>query len=437
MWPTKNIGIFLLLLAIMVIASLINGSFVDPANLKTLIRDTSLYGLISLGVAVVIITGGIDLSIGSMIALCGVMLVQVVNVHYEPTDFTASVSQVVRQGSELAATLGPSDESDLSLIRLSTMPDTVNEGDRLVYSGVTGQSFVSLAGIHQTDGTTFLTTRDTARSLSVGTQVQLETIAYTPPLLACSLVLGFAGLLGCIHGILVTWLRLQPFVVTLCGLLIYRGAARVWTGDDQIGLQNALPGFKAAITGTAFQFPLPLIGRISGATDDWSAWVWVDFPVTGVLLVLVGIVGWVLLNRTVWGRHLLATGQNETAARYSGVSTDRLVIAAYVVCSLLAGLAGILFTLEWNSVQPGSSGNFYELYAIAAAVLGGCSLRGGQGAVLGVIAGAAVMRCLYKAIVVLGIPQEWEMVIIGMALLCSVIVDEVLRRLGGKTSKAG
>ena len=84
--------------------------------------------------------------------------------------------------------------------------------------------------------------------------------------------------------------------------------------------------------------------------------------------------------------------------------------------------------MEWNSIQPGSSGSFYELYAIAAAVLGGCSLRGGRGAVIGVIAGAAVMRCLYKAIVVLQIPQEWEMVIIGAALLISVLFDEAVRR---------
>ena len=158
---------------------------------------------------------------------------------------------------------------------------------------------------------------------------------------------------------------------------------------------------------------------------------------TGVLLAIVAVIAWLFLNRTVWGRHLLATGENEQAARYSGVATAKLITFAYVVCGLLSGLAGILFMLEWNSIQPGSSGSFYELYAIAAAVLGGCSLRGGRGAIIGVIAGAAVMRCLYKAIVVLGIPQEWEMVIIGAALLLSVLVDEAVRvyrdnrRVGG------
>jgi ribose transport system permease protein len=136
----------------------------------------------------------------------------------------------------------------------------------------------------------------------------------------------------------------------------------------------------------------------------------------------------VFLEHSVAGRHLLAVGENEEAARFSGIRTERLIVMAYVVSGLLAALAGILFLLEWNSVQPGSSGNFYELYAIAAAVLGGCSLRGGRGAVFGVIAGAAVMRCLYKAIVVLGIDQQWEMVIIGGALLASVLFDEIWRR---------
>ncbi|MEM6363396.1 MAG: ABC transporter permease, partial [Planctomycetota bacterium] len=195
-----------------------------------------------------------------------------------------------------------------------------------------------------------------------------------------------------------------------------------------VGLGSALAGFKAVATGSPFSVPLPLVAFLSGTSESAFHWTWIEFPFTGVLLAIVAVMAWVFLNQTVAGRHLLATGENATAARYSGVATDRLIVSAYVVSGVLAALAGILFLLEWNSVQPGSSGSFYELYAIAAAVLGGCSLRGGRGAVLGVIAGAAVMRCLYKAIVVLGIDQQWEMVIIGGALLGSVLVDEVIRR---------
>ena len=415
----KNIGIFALLIAIIVIASLKNGNFVAPANLKTLIRDTSLYGLISIGVAMVIITGGIDLSIGSMIALCGVMLVQVINVHYVPSDFQSTIAEVQS---------GQDGKLGSPALRLADPPPDLRDGDRLTYRSTTGSSSLNVRSVLQIDDQRWVRTYGNLRTIRPGTTVGLETIAYTHPLLACSLVLAFAALLGWLHGALITKANLQPFVVTLCGLLIYRGLARVWTGDDQIGLGSALADFKSTVTGAAFQFPLPGIGKISGNSESFADLVWIDFPVTGVLLAVVATGAWLFLNRTVWGRHLLATGENEQAARYSGVSTSKLITLSYVVCGFLSGLAGILFILEWNSVQPGSSGSFYELYAIAAAVLGGCSLRGGRGAVIGVIAGAAVMRCLYKAIVVLQIPQEWEMVIIGAALLMSVLFDEAIRR---------
>ena len=414
----KNIGIFALLVVIIVVATCINGNFVAPANIKTLIRDTSLYGLISIGVAMVIITGGIDLSIGSMIALCGVLLVGVMNVRYEPVEFESKI---------VAVQLDPQLPLQRQAVRLAQDPAEILDGDRLVYRGTTGQSRINLFRRVEIDGEVWIEARDSVRKNYQGISVKLEKIRYTSPIVACGLVLGFAGLIGLLHGILITRVNLQPFVVTLCGLLIYRGAARVCTGDDQVGLGSALGQFKSTMTGSAFSFPLPVIGWISGDSEFITDVVWIEFPATGVLLAVVAVLGWFFLNRTVWGRHLLATGENEQAARFSGVATRRLTTLAYVVCGLLAGLAGILFTLEWNSVQPGSSGNFYELYAIAAAVLGGCSLRGGRGAILGVIAGAAVMRCLYKAIVVLEIPQEWEMVIIGAALLASVVFDEVLR----------
>lgn len=420
----KNIGIFALLLLIIVVATALNGSFVSPANVKTLIRDTSLYGLISIGVAMVIITGGIDLSIGSMIALCGVMLVQVINIRYEADPFTSAIVEVrTEAGGELAH----------AAVRLRDPPPPLRDGDRLVYRGTTGDAFIHVRRTTETADGLWIESRDSLTGLAIaasqggGLPVGLQSIRYTPPLVACAAVLLFAALIGWFHGLLVTKAHLQPFVVTLCGLLIYRGMARVMTGDDQVGLMSALTDFKATLTGPAFAFPLPWIARISGQGESWWDLAWVDFPVTGVFLGVVAVAAWLFLNRTVWGRQLLATGENEQAARYSGVATHRLIRLAYLVSGLLAGLAGILFTLEWNSVQPGSTGNFYELYAIAAAVLGGCSLRGGRGAILGVIAGAAVMRSLYKAIVVLGIPQEWEMVIIGVALLSSVLLDESVR----------
>jgi ribose transport system permease protein len=415
----QNLGIFVLLLLIVVITTTIQPSFAAPANLRSIVRDTGLYGLISIGVALVIITGGIDLSIGSLIALSGVLFVQVINVQVVDTDFESPIAET-RATVEL-----PFRGQALRLV--DTLPP-IAKGDLLSFDSTSGRSSVVIERIVEHEGQTFIELRDRLQLLRKGVPVRLQRLTSLNPYLACAIVLGIAALLGLVHGLLITWGNLQPFVVTLCGLLIYRGMARVMTGDNQIGLLGALPDFKQRFTGAAFELPVPFVARLGSQDAAWTDLAWIEIPFSGVILAIVALLGWIFLNRTVWGRHLLATGENEKAARYSGVRTRLLVVIAYVLCSLLAGLTGILFTLELNSVQPGSTGSFYELYAIAAAVLGGCSLRGGRGAVLSVIAGAAVMRCLYKAIVVLGISQEWEMVIIGAALLAAVTLDEMVLR---------
>ena len=105
-----------------------------------------------------------------------------------------------------------------------------------------------------------------------------------------------------------------------------------------------------------------------------------------------------------------------------------MVIVAYIICSLLAGVGGILFALEQNSVQPSTFGNFYELYAIAGAVLGGCSLRGGEGAILGVICGAAMLEVIRNAVIFLNVKTESEFTVIGFVILIGVTVDELVRR---------
>jgi ribose transport system permease protein len=147
------------------------------------------------------------------------------------------------------------------------------------------------------------------------------------------------------------------------------------------------------------------------------------------LMVVIAIAAAVIINKTIYGRYLLALGRNEQAARYSGINTHRITIMAYVICSVLAGLGGVLFALDVNSIQPAGLGEFYELYAIAAAVLGGCSLRGGEGTIVGVIIGAAVIRVLYNAINILGIPTQLDFAIIGLVILGGVVTDEVIKRI--------
>ncbi len=313
----KILGILGLLLAIFVVTWIVEPKFVSAYNLQNIIRWTSLFGIISIGVAFVIITGGIDLSIGSLIGLVGCLLPMLLAAGYSPA--IALLAVVV----------------------------------------------LSLA-------------------------------------------------IGLMHGLLITRLGLQPFVVTLCGLLFYRGFARWLTHDQVQGFGSSYEGLRQLA-----------IGKVSLGGGF-------ALPIPFFLLLLAGGLAALFLNRTIWGRYLLALGRNETAARYSGIQIERMKVLAYVLCSGTAGLGGILFALDVNSVQPAAHGNFYELYAIAAAVLGGCSLRGGEGSILGVVIGAAVMRLLYNAINVSGIPTQLEFAIIGAVILAGVIADELIRRVASR-----
>ncbi|MFM8817061.1 MAG: ABC transporter permease, partial [Phycisphaerales bacterium] len=151
-------------------------------------------------------------------------------------------------------------------------------------------------------------------------------------------------------------------------------------------------------------------------------------PATVIPLAVIALAIAFVVSRTVWGRWLLATGRNESAARHSGVPTERIVTLAYVACSALAGLGGMLFIFDIGSAQPSDFGNFYELYAIAAAVLGGCSLRGGEVHVVGVLLGAATLQVLRTAVTLSDLGSQLEFAVIGAVLLVGVAADELVRR---------
>ena len=313
----KILGITGLLAVVCIITALASDSFLSGYNLENLVRRTALFGIISIGVAFVIVTGGIDLSIGSVVCLVGCGLPWLLTTHHWPVP------------------------AALALVA----------------------------------------------AVSVG--------------------------IGFFHGLLITKLRIPPFVVTLCGLMMYRGIARGFTNDQTVGLGNGgFPGLRTLSTG---QIAIPFIHGFS-------------IPAPWITLLVVAGLGAILLNRTIWGRYLLALGRNEEAARYSGINTDRMVILAYVISSTLAGLGGVLFVLDLNSAQPVDFGNFYELYAIAAAVLGGCSLRGGEGTIIGVIVGAALMQVLRNMITLTTTRTNIEFAIIGAVLLIGVIADELVKR---------
>ena len=249
----KNLGIFCLLVVVCLFTAWEAEGFLGEFNVENLIRRTALFGIISIGAAMVIITSGIDLSIGSVVCLIGCLVPWL----------------LVNQGFGVATTL----------------------------------------------------------------------------LIVLLLSLG----IGLLHGFLITKLKLQPFIVTLCGLLVYRGLTRGFLDDQTTGFRGGFDGLRQIS-----------LGVISLPGTDFG------IPVPWIILLAVAIAAAIFLNLTIYGRYLLALGRNEEAARYSGINTDRMIILAYVLCSLLAGLGGLLFVCDVGSAQPVDFGNFYELYAIAA-----------------------------------------------------------------------
>jgi ribose transport system permease protein len=307
----KELTTFLLLVVLCAAVTALNPRFMSPANLQNTARLIGAFGIFSVGLGLVIITGGIDLSVGSAFALLGVLL------------------------------------------------------------------------------SMLLTEWHVAWPLAV------------------VLVIALGALLGGFHGLLITRLRLQPFIVTLCGLLLYRGLARFIAGDETKGFGDAA-GFQTlqqVATGSVFQVPTPFIA-----------------------LIAVSIVMWVVLHRSVYGRHLLATGRNEVAARYSGIDTQRVVVSAYLVLGVLTGLAAIVFAFYTNSVSPSSHGSFFELYGIAAAVLGGCSLRGGEGSIIGILLGTTLLQVLQNLVNLLGIPSSLNFAVMGGVILIGVVGDQLVQR---------
>jgi ribose transport system permease protein len=220
--------------------------------------------------------------------------------------------------------------------------------------------------------------------------------------LALVLMLALGLVMGLVHALLITKLQLQPFIVTLCGLLIYRGTARWYTADGTagFGFGVSFPELEWLTTGRSFGIPHSLFA-----------------------LIVVAAVMWVVLHRSVFGRYLYAVGKNEEAARYSGIPTNRVVVASYMICGLLTAISAIFFAMYTRSISPSSHGNFYELYAIAASVLGGFSLRGGEGSLLGVVLGTILLQVLQNLVNLLGIPSSLNFAVMGSVILIGVLAD--------------
>jgi ribose transport system permease protein len=282
--------------------------------------------------------------------------------------------------------------------------------------------------------------------LSIGSLVGLGAVCFglmlgegVNPILAALTVLAGSLLVGLIHGLLVTQLRLQPFLVTLCGLFIYRGLAKT-AATSTVGL---LPKATAESTLAVGQ-PPPSISPLVKAMKEWLVGAEGEGGRNQLfVLLLVAFLFALFLHGTRHGRYLFAIGANEEAARYAGIPTNPYKVLAYVICSGLAGLGSILYLLSYEVANPTTAGNLLELYAITGAVLGGCSLRGGDGMIPGMILGAAVLPllkalCGFLGKAVVTFLKNWfgltisgddlEYVVIGLALLLGTIADELLKR---------
>ncbi|HVU25355.1 MAG TPA: ABC transporter permease [Opitutus sp.] len=306
----KELGIFILLVVLCVVTQFENARFLSPQNLVNMANIIGMFGIFGIGAGLVIVTSGIDLSVGSMIALIGILLIMALTQWHWPWP------------------------------------------------------------------------------------------------LAVLFVVAAAGGLGWVHGFLITRFRMQPFIVTLCGLLIYRGTARFIARDTTIGF-GSMPGFgwlRNLASGSVAGVPMPF-----------------------VLLIAIAVIMWFVLHRSVYGRYLFAVGRNEEAARFSGINTHRVIASSYIIAAVLTCISAILFAFYTNSVTPSTHGTFYELYGIAAAVLGGCSLRGGEGSIIGILIGTALLQVLQNLVNLLGIPSSLNFAVMGAVVLVGVLADQIFQ----------
>ena len=303
-----QLSIGLALMVELVLFSVLSPYFFTPENLLNVSLQVSIIAIIAAGMTFVILTGGIDLSVGSLVALSGVV--------------TAA------------------------LLKLSTTP---------------------------------------AVSLSVA--------------LTGGLLVGAVS--GACAGFSVTRFKIAPFIVTLALMTIWRGLAFVYTEGRPVW---ELPEAFALLGG----------GRIASV------------PIPSVIMAVVFVCAHVALTRTRFGRYVYAVGGNREAARLAGIRTERVLLQVYVICGALAALSGILLASRMNSGQP-NAGVSYELDVIAAVVVGGTSLSGGRGSVVGTFIGAMLIAVLRNGLNLMNVGSYFQQVIVGVVILLAVLMDQMRR----------
>lgn len=302
------------LIALVVAFSLASPNFLQTQNILAILQATSVNGVLAIAATLVIITGGIDLSVGTLMTFCAVV---------------AGV-----------------------ILTYWSLPLPV---------GVLGAILAGTAS-------------------------------------------------GLVSGTIIAKLKVPPFIATLGMMLILKGLSLVISGTKPIYF-NDTPGFNQIALGSAVGSVFPAVPLPNGV----------------LVLFAVALVAAFVLSKTALGRYTFALGSNEEAVRLSGVNIDRWKIAVYAVTGAICGVAGLLIASRLNSAQP-ALGQGYELDAIAAVVIGGTSLSGGRGTVVGTLIGALIISVLANGLRILSVPQEWQTVVTGTIIILAVYADILRRR---------
>lgn len=305
---TQTLLAFASLILLIVIFSVASPNFFQPENLVGILLATAVNGILAVGITFIIVTGGIDLSIGTVMTF----------------------------GSVMAGVF----------ITMWKLPIPVG-----VAAGV-----------------------------------------------------GAGALCGFLNGFTISKLKVPPFIATLGMMMITKGLNLIFSGVKPVYFVDT-PVFAKIATMPVFGIPMGVI-----------------------IFFTAAILAWFILSKTVLGRYTFAIGSNEEAARLSGINTDGWKIAIYSLGGAFAGIAGIVMASRLQSAQP-ALGAGYELDAIAAAVIGGTSLSGGEGTILGTVIGAFIITVLTNGLRILSVPQEWQMVVTGLIVIGAVYLDIVRRKV--------
>lgn len=298
----QKLGPLLGLIVLIVVVSIMNPSFLAPLNILNLLRQVAINALIAFGMTFVILTGGIDLSVGAILALSSTLMAG------------------------------------------------------MMVSGM-------------------------------------------DPILAILVGCLLGAVMGAVNGLLITKGKMAPFIVTLATMTIFRGLTMVYTNGNPI-------------TGLGDSFMFQVFGR----------GYFLGIPVPAVTMIITFAILWIILHKTPFGRQTYAIGGNEKAAIISGIKVDRVKIMIYSLAGLLAALAGAILTSRLNSASP-TAGDSYELDAIAAVVLGGTSLSGGRGWIVGTLIGALIIGTLNNGLNLLGVSSFFQMVVKGGVIILAVLMD--------------